>query len=166
MRIESFAGRGPAFVPEDYFAGETRAWGIFEDRFGRLRRDFQVAIQGRWDGRTLTLDEHVSFSDGERDRRVWRLTRQAEGRYLAACDEVEGEVPLRVAGNALNFSYRIALSIGGRRVRVRFDDWMFLLPGGVLVNRARVYKAGLRLGEASIFFARPEPLAERQVAAA
>lgn len=25
-------------VPEEYFAGDTEAWGIFEDRFGTLRR--------------------------------------------------------------------------------------------------------------------------------
>lgn len=164
MRIEDFAGRAPALVPERFFAGETLAWGIFEDRFGRLRRDFRVAVEGRWDGRVLTLDERFAFSDGAAERRVWRLTKLDAGRYRAACDEVEGAPLVRVAGNALHFSYVIGLAINGRRLPVRFDDWMFLQPQDVLVNRARVSKFGLRLGEATIFFRKPEP-AQRQVAA-
>jgi hypothetical protein len=155
MRIEEFAGRSPTFVPELFFAGRTQAWGIFEDRFGRLRREFEVEIDGRWDGRVLTLDERFDFSDGEQDRRVWRLTKLDEGRYRAACDEVAGEPLVEVAGNALHFSYAIGLQIGNRHLPVRFDDWMFLQPHGVLVNRARVSKCGLRIGEATIFFSKP-----------
>ena len=47
MEPTDFKGASPRLVIEDYFAGETRAWGIFEDRFGNLRRQFTVTIRGR-----------------------------------------------------------------------------------------------------------------------
>ena len=34
MKPSNFANETPKFVLEDYFDGKTRAWGIFEDRFG------------------------------------------------------------------------------------------------------------------------------------
>ena len=65
MKIEDFEGATPRLVFEDYFAGETRAWGIFEDRFGNLRREFKVDIAGTWDGRLLTMVEDFVYSDGD-----------------------------------------------------------------------------------------------------
>ena len=41
----------------DYFEGHTLAWGLFEDRFGKLRRQFRVDITGTVDGDTLVLEE-------------------------------------------------------------------------------------------------------------
>ena len=50
MKIDDFAGTGPELLPEYYFAGQSRAWGMFEDRFGNLQREFTVELQGDWDG--------------------------------------------------------------------------------------------------------------------
>ncbi|MBM3480321.1 MAG: DUF3833 domain-containing protein, partial [Alphaproteobacteria bacterium] len=37
---------------------------------------------------------------------------------------------------------------------VDFDDWMFLQPGGVMLNRARVSKFGIAIGEVTLSFSR------------
>ncbi|MED5358073.1 MAG: DUF3833 family protein, partial [Pseudomonadota bacterium] len=66
MKPTDFYGTTPQLRIEEYFAGHTRAWGIFEDRFGNLRRQFVVNIDGKWDGETLVLDEHFLYSDGEK----------------------------------------------------------------------------------------------------
>ncbi|MFP5514072.1 MAG: DUF3833 domain-containing protein [Alphaproteobacteria bacterium] len=152
MRVEDFAGTGPELRIEQYFAGRTRAWGLFEDRFGTLRRSFTVVIDGRWDGRELTLDERFLYADGETDRRVWRIARTGEGRYEGSADDVIGKAVGRSAGNALNWTYEMALKVGGGRWRVRFDDWMWLQPGDALINRANVYRWGLWIGTVSLFF--------------
>ena len=55
MKPEDFKDATPKLVLEDYFAGQTRAWGMFEDRFGSVRRQFSVDITGTWDGETLIL---------------------------------------------------------------------------------------------------------------
>ena len=65
MKPTDFKESTPALVIEDYFAGETRAWGLFEDRFGTLRRQFTVDITGTWDGDQLVLDERFRYSDGD-----------------------------------------------------------------------------------------------------
>ncbi len=152
MRAEDFAGSEPRFVLEEFFAGHIRAWGIFQDRFGRVRRQFAVDIHGTWDGRTLTLVEDFTYSDGETEQRVWHVRKLDEHRYEGEADGVVGLATGRSYGNALNWQYDFELRVGGRSFRVHFDDWMLLQPGGVMINRATVRKWGLTIGEATIFF--------------
>jgi hypothetical protein len=154
MKIENFAGRTPELVLENYFLGHTRASGIFEDRFGNLRRQFEVDITGTVDGDTLTLDEHFIFADGETDRRVWTIRRIDENTYEGTADDVIGTAEGKVFGNALNWTYQVDLAMGDRSLRVRFDDWLFLQPDGVLINRARVTKFGFEIGQVTLFFQR------------
>ncbi|MDZ3837166.1 MAG: DUF3833 domain-containing protein [Rhodospirillales bacterium] len=156
MKPEDFADRGPALVLEDYFSGRTKAWGIFEDRFGDLRREFVVDIDGSWDGRELVLDEQFVYADGETDRRVWRIVRTGEHSYRGEAADVVGPAEGTVYGNALNWRYDFDLDIGERTIRVSFDDWMFLQPDGILINRAKVRKWGFELGSVTLFFRRTD----------
>jgi hypothetical protein len=152
MRVEDFAGKQPQFVFEDYFAGETKAWGIVRDRFGKVRRQFTVEMNGSWDGKVLTLDEHFVYDDGETDKRTWVVRKLDEHRYEGTAGDVIGSATGATYGNALNWSYTLALPIGERIWHVDFDDWMFLQPDGVLINRADMSKFGIRLGEIVLFF--------------
>ena len=45
--IGDFADNRPALKLEDFFDGRSYAYGIFEDRFGNLKRQFRVQIDGR-----------------------------------------------------------------------------------------------------------------------
>lgn len=164
MRIEDFEGSTPRLVLEDYFAGETRAWGIFEDRFGNLRREFKVDIAGRWDGRILTLEEDFLYSDGEIDRRVWRIEKLDEHRYLGRADDVVGTAEGVARGKALSWSYDIVLKMGGSDVKVRFNDWLFLQDDDVLINRASVTKFGIEIGTVTLFFRKASHAGREQAA--
>lgn len=155
MDVSDFKGAGPELVLEDYFQGKTKAWGIFEDRFGNLRREFEVEIDGKWDGKTLTLVEEFSYSDGETEVRTWVITKTGEKTYTGTTNDIVSLAQGEAAGNALNWNYSINLKLGERRIQVHFDDWMFLQKSGVLINRARVSKFGLSIGEVSIFFKKP-----------
>lgn len=159
MQASDFKDSEPRFVLEEYFAGETRAWGLFEDRFGRLRRQFAVDIAGSWDGRELVLDERFDYADGERERRVWTITKLSDHEYEGRADDVIGTARGESYGNALNWQYDMNLKIGERTFRVRFDDWMFLQPSRVLINKARVSKFGFTLGEVTLAFMKPEKAA-------
>ncbi|MBL8808331.1 MAG: DUF3833 domain-containing protein [Rhodospirillales bacterium] len=152
MRIEDFQGRMPEFRLETYFSGRTRAWGIFEDRFANLRREFTVDIEGAWDGHELVLDERFAYADGEADRRVWRLVRTGTGTWEGRTEDAVGIALGRSAGNAFNFRYDIRLKTGGRRLKVHFDDWLYLQPDGVLLNRAYVTKWGFDVGSVTLTF--------------
>lgn len=152
MQIDDFKGTTPTLVLEEYFAGKTKAWGIFEDRFGNLRRQFVVDITGEWDGTTLTLDERFDYADGEKDQRVWRIEKVGENSYIGRASDVIGTAEGQTEGSAFSWTYEMELNIQGHDVKVRFDDWMFLQPDGVMVNRAHVTKFGIELGTVTLFF--------------
>ena len=152
MQLEDFAQHQPKLDLYDYFAGHTQAWGLFEDRFGRVRRQFHVDIHGYVKDGELVLEEDFVYADGERDRRVWRIRRAGPQAYVGRAADVVGEAQGTAAGNALNWRYAMDLKVGEGTWRVSFDDWMFLQPGGMLLNRAKVKKFGLEIGSVTLFF--------------
>ncbi|MGB1005620.1 MAG: DUF3833 domain-containing protein [Thalassobaculaceae bacterium] len=152
MKPTDFKNATPQLVIEEYFAGDTQAWGLFEDRFGTIRRQFSVDITGTWDGEFLTLDEKFIFEDGERDRRIWKIRKTGDKTYTGTAGDVIGEATGRASGNALNWRYQMDLKVGTSTLRVRFDDWMFLQSSGVLLNRARVTKFGIEIGTVTLAF--------------
>ncbi len=159
MEPIEFKDSGPTLRIEEYFLGKTRAWGIFEDRFGRLRRQFTVSIHGRIKDGELVLDEHFEYADGERDRRIWRIRKTGEHAYEGRAADVIGVAKGEAYGNALNWRYDMDLPVGGRKIRVTFNDWMFLQPSDVLVNRARVTKFGIEIGQVTLFFNKQKRIA-------
>ena len=154
MKTEKFTGQQPRFVLEEYFDGSTKAWGMFHDRFGNLKRQFVVDIFGTWDGNILTLDEHFEYSDGETERRVWKITKLDENNYTGTAGDVIGKAKGTSYGNALNWNYIMDLGVGKQTLRVRFNDWMFLQPEGVLLNRAEISKWGIQLGIVTLSFSK------------
>ena len=155
MKPSDFSGSTPQLVIEEYFAGETVASGMFEDRFGQVRRQFNVKIHGKWDGEQLILDEKFLYDDGERERRVWRIRKTGRNTYEGRADDVIGVATGEVYGNALNWQYEMDLRVADGTWRVRFDDWMFLQPSGLLLNRAKVSKFGLEIGTVTLAFVKP-----------
>jgi hypothetical protein len=154
MRIEDFAGGTSALRLEEYFAGRTRGWGLFQDRFGTVRRQFTVDITGTWDGTTLTLDEDFVYADGEKSKRIWRLTKVGDGRWEGRADDVIDAAQGREAGNAFQFGYRMNLKVGDSTWVVRFDDWMFRLDEEVVLNTAHIYRWGFWIGTVQLAFRR------------
>ena len=152
MDIAKFGNKKPLFVLEDYFKGNVDAWGLFYDRFGNLKRQFNVKIQGTWDGKTLILDEKFKYDDGEQDQRIWKITKINDQEYLGEADDVVGKALGISNGNALSWSYDLMLTIKEKKFKVKFDDWMFLQEKGVLINRAEISKFGINLGVVYITF--------------
>ena len=150
--IDDFDTAPRSLVLEEYFEGETTAYGIFEDRFGKLRRSFKVDIIGTVEGNVLTLDEQFIYDDGERDRRVWTIDILGGGEYRGTAGDVPGYATGRVNGNAFNWKYKVDLKVGDDTWNVGFDDWMYLLEDGVLMNRAYVTRYGIEIGQVTISF--------------
>lgn len=145
----------PALDLAAYFTGRSQAWGQFQDRFGKVRRRFVVDITGAWDGETLTLTEAFRYDDGATEQRIWRLRRNGPTGWEGTADGVVGKARGEVAGNAFNWRYTFDLQTGdGKTLRLTFDDWMWRLDEDVIINRARVSKFGITVGEVLIFFRR------------
>jgi len=150
-----YAGEKPVLDLASYFDGELVAHGIFTDRSGKVVRRFTVLMKCTWNGDDGVLDEDFTYSDGKKERRVWRLTELGNGRYVGRADDVVGEAQGQAAGNALNWRYTLALNVDGRTIEVQFDDWMYLMDDRVMLNKAVMSKFGIRLGEVTLAFTRP-----------
>ena len=156
MEVKDFRSAGPEFRIEKFFIGKTRGWGIFEDRFGAVRRSFVVDINGYQSDNIFVLEEDFLYDDGETQRRVWKIKSTGSSTYEGTADDIIGVAKGEQAGNALNWQYQMDLKVGESTWRVSFDDWMFLQPGQVLMNRAYVKRWGLEIGSVTLSFAKPE----------
>ena len=152
--VEEYRDERPALDLRRYFDGTIDAWGMFQDRSGKLVKRFTVRIDARWSGNTGTLDEHFEYSDGSKSRRVWKLERINEHRYRGTADDVVGAATGELYGNALRWQYVLKLDIDGRDWEVDFDDWMYLMDDQVMLNRSVMSKYGARLGEVTLSFRR------------
>lgn len=153
-RVEDYAAQTPVLDLARYLNGDLVAHGIVSDRSGRVTRRFVVDLKGTWTGNDGVLDEQFRFSDGETQRRVWRLTKGPNGRYSGRADDVVGVADGQAAGNALQWRYTMRLPVDGKTYEVQFDDWMFLVDDKVLINRATISKFGIRFGEVTLAFQR------------
>ena len=103
VKIQDYKNAEPKLDLFDYFKGKTYAQGQFQDRSGLVVRRFTVDITGEIEGNQLTLDERFVYNDGEKQQRIWRITKTAEGTYTGKADDVIGEAIGESAGNALNW---------------------------------------------------------------
>ncbi len=152
MQPRDFAGREPRFEPEKYFAGRTRSWGVIEPRFGGAQRQFTAVADGQLSGNGLHLDQRFTFADGKTQRRIWTIRRLDDHRYEGTAADVRGVAHGEAYGNAFQWKYTLAIPTGSTTVDVDFSQWMLLQPRGLMLNRARYSKFGLRLGTVSEFF--------------
>ncbi|MEM9938778.1 MAG: DUF3833 domain-containing protein [Pseudomonadota bacterium] len=150
--VTDFADAQRQLILEDYFDGKTTAYGVFEDRFGKVRRTFKVDITGTIEDDVLTLDERFIYNDGERETRVWVIDILGNGQYRGTAGDVPDYAVGEVSGNAFNWKYKVDLKVGDSTWNVGFDDWMYLLEDDVLINRAYVTRFGIRIGEVTIAF--------------
>jgi hypothetical protein len=104
MTSDDFKDRTPKLDLFDYFQRETKAWGLVEDRFGKVRPQFHVDIKGTVADGTLTLDEGFHYDDGELARRVWTIRRDRPDAYVGRAADVIGEARGQAARNALTWA--------------------------------------------------------------
>ncbi len=154
MKADYYRDTSPRLLFEEYFLGPVTATGIFQDRRGRVKRSFVVQMEGRWQGEEFVLEEDFLYNDGVKEHRTWRLRKLDEHRYVGRSDDVVGTASGETYGNTLHRKYDLLLRVDNRTWKVHFDDWMFLQTNGVLINRAKMSKFGIELGEVILFFQR------------
>jgi len=150
--VSQYAQEKPVLDMQKYFNGTIDAWGMFQGRSGKVVKRFTVVIQCSWKDDIGTLDEDFTYSDGTKQKRVWTLKKGANGQYTGTAVDVVGSAIGNTAGNALRWSYVLALPVGDKVYNVSFDDWMFLMDDRVMLNRAVMSKFGFTLGEVTLSF--------------
>ena len=151
-QVADYAQERPLLELDRYFTGRVLAHGVFQKRNGAVARRFTVVMDCHWEGNQGVLDEAFTYSDGSTERRIWRLTKHADGRYTGRADDVVGEAQGQTSGNAFRWNYTLRLPVDGKEYEVQFDDWMFLVDDRVMLNRATMSKFGVTLGEVLLSF--------------
>lgn len=154
QQLDDYSLEKPVLDLRSYLNGTLEAYGVFTDRSGKVVKRFTVHMQCAWQGDEGVLDEDFSYSDGSRQKRVWRLTRLGNGDFVGRADDVLGEAHGRQRGNAFHWTYTMALPVDGSVYEVKFDDWMYLVNSEVMLNKARMSKFGVHLGDVTLSFAK------------
>tara|TARA_Y100001960_G_C14417969_1_gene701401 strand:- start:207 stop:752 length:546 start_codon:yes stop_codon:yes gene_type:complete len=152
MKPEDFKNTEPEIKIEKYFEGQVKAWGILQDRKGRVTRQFEANMLGKFENNILTLEEDFFWKDGETQRRVWKIKKIDEHNYIGTAPDVVGEAKGASYGSAFKFEYNLMIPFKGKNIKIRFDDWIFKQDDKVAINRATLTKFGFKVGELTVFF--------------
>ena len=152
MKPTDFKDQKPRLIIEDYLLGNTKAWGILQNRSGKVTRQFNADLNGTWDGSTLILDEQFNWNDGEKQKRTWKIKKIDNNNYLGTAPDVVGEATGVQYGSAFKFKYDLLVPFKNKNIKVTFDDWIFKQDDKVAINRATLTKFGLKVGELTVFF--------------
>ena len=153
----------PAFDLKTYFNGTVKAWGIVQNRSGNIIKRFDVDIVGEWQDENGTLTEDFRYYDGTTQQRIWHITDLGQGRYEGRAADVIDKANSTVFGNGAQWGYVMDVPVGDTNYKIRFEDWMWLMNDGVLVNRSYMKKFGITVGEITIFMQKqPAALSARQ----
>jgi len=154
--IDNYRDQTPYFALETFFNGKLRAFGMVQDYSDKVTRRFSVDMIGTWQGNEGVLEEDFVYADGEQQRRVWYLTKLADGRYQGRADDVVGTALGSVEGFALNWHYTLQVPIDGNIMEFQLDDWMYLVEEDRLLNRATMKKFGIPVAEITLYIERVE----------
>ena len=152
MKPEDFKNKEPRLIIEEYLSGNVKAWGVLQNRSGKVTRQFSADLNGTWDGRQLILKEKFNWNDGEVQDREWKINKIDEHNYEGTAGDVVGKAKGFSYGPAFKFEYVLLVPVKGKEMKITFDDWIFKQDDKVAINRATLSKFGFKVGELTVFF--------------
>ena len=152
MKPIDFKDQKPRLIIEDYLLGNVKAWGILQNRFGKVTRQFSADLNGKWDGKQLILDEKFNWFDSEVQKRQWKINKIDQHNYEGTAGDVIGTAKGYSYGPAFKFEYVLLVPFKGKEIKITFDDWIFKQDDKVAINRAIMTKFGIKVAELTVFF--------------
>ena len=152
MKPTDFKDQKPRLVIEDYLSGNVKAWGVLQNRSGKVTRQFKADLNGAWNGSQLILDEIFYWTDGEKQVRKWTINKIDNHNYEGTASDVVGTAKGYSYGPAFKFEYVLQVPINGKNIKITFDDWIFMQDEKVAINRAVMTKFGFKVAELTVMF--------------
>jgi len=148
MQIEDFTNKTPEFIPQDYFNGKLKAYGLVKDRSGKIIRTFKGELIGSWDDKGIgTLDEKFVYDDGEKLTRIWKLEPTGLKTFDATAGDIIGTAKMQVNGNTVMIDYVMRVPYGDSTIDINVQDWLHLQEDGIIINHSKMKKFGFTVGE-------------------
>jgi hypothetical protein len=159
--MKEYEGTQPTMDFFKFFNGKVDGWGAVYDWRGKLTSRYHVLMDGtlKPDG-TLRIDETFTYDDDRIWLRYWDVAKNPDGTYTGTSAEVPGVATGKTAGHAINFKYPFALPTSKNpdgtfnTIHLNLNDWMWLIDDYTLINRTKLTKFGLPVGEVVMFFRR------------
>ena len=152
MKPQDFDNKEPRLIIEEYLAGNVKAWGVLQNRSGKVTRQFSADLNGSWDGKQLILREKFNWDDGEIQNREWTINKIDENNYEGTAGDVVGKAQGYSYGPAFKFEYVLLVPVKGKEMKITFDDWIFKQDDRVAINRATMTKFGFKVAELTVVF--------------
>jgi hypothetical protein len=127
----------PAFSEEKshdlatFFSGRLTAKGKFKNFHDGSTRGVRVDIRGAPDGNSFKLIQDTTYSDGEKQHKVWRFSKIGKGRYVGRRADLVGPASVVAHGNNIEIAYRARISTkDGKTHELNFKEtYLFTRPG-------------------------------------
>ena len=152
MKPTDFKDQKPRLIIEKYLSGNVKAWGVLQNRSGKVTRQFKADLNGEWDGSKLVLNEVFNWNDGEKQTRQWIINKIDEHNYEGTASDVVGTAKGYSYGPAFKFEYVLLVPVKGKNIKITFDDWIFKQDDRVAINRATMTKFGIKVAELTVMF--------------
>lgn len=152
IKGDKYTNMQPTLRLEEFFNGPVKLWGMVQDRSGNIVNRFDARIDGQWNGSNGVLDELFTYYDsGKQEKRIWKITKIDDLHYEGTANDIIGTASGRAYGNAVNWSYEMDIVVGDSSYRLAFEDWMWAMRDGVVMNRSYLKKFGITVAEVTIF---------------
>jgi hypothetical protein len=156
--MDAYKDTKPQADIKTYFNGPIKGWGIIQDWRGRVVSRFDVTMVGKWEGDEGTLTENFVYYDTQKtQQRIWHIKKIADGQYEGTASDILGIAKGETLGSAVRWNYLMDLDVDGSTYRIRFDDWMWAMNDGVVVNRSYLKKFGFTVAELTLFMQKQNP---------
>ncbi len=152
MKPEDYKNTKPIIKIEEYFQGNVKAWGMLQGRSGKVKRQFVADMEGKFDGQNLILDETFVWNDGEMQERRWNIKKVGDNKYEGTAVDVVGIAKGVSFGSAFKFEYKLLVPYKDKKIKIKFDDWIFKQDEKTAINKATLTKFGFKVGELTVFF--------------
>ena len=152
MKPTDFKDQKPRLIIEQFLSGNVKAWGVLQNRSGKVLRQFSADLNGKWDGKNLILDEKFNWSDGEIQTRQWTINKIDDHNYSGTAEDVVGTAKGYSYGPAFKFEYVLLVPVKGKNLKITFDDWIFKQEDNIAINRATMKKFGFKVAELTVMF--------------
>lgn len=148
MQLDDFKNTTPEFVPQSYFNGPLKAYGMVKDRNGKIMRTFKGHLVGSWDANGVgTLDEHFVYNDGQKLHRTWTMKPTGSKTFIATAGDIVGNADMQACGNTVMIDYTMRIPYGTGTLDINVQDWLHLQEDGVILNHSKMKKFGIEVGE-------------------
>ena len=149
-KISDYQSTSPEFDMKTFFDGKLEAYGMVQDRDGKVIRRFRADLIGSWEGNTGLLEEDFFYDDGETQRRVWSLVKHGDNRYSGVASDSVGEATGESQGFAFNWQYTLAIEVDGKVWDIKLNDWIYQLDESRLINQTEMTKWGFNVGQITL----------------